>query len=278
MLNTEASDTKPNRVELHLPFSTVVTVLLVALFVICLKILAPLLMTLFLALLLAVSLTPLVRWFERKGLSRRASVASLALILAATLAAITALIVPQLLQEFSNFLENIPKFKEQVLGFLAETNPLKSFVTQVLGQKTVVPKLADMAPLLSIGNIALNALAKVILIFVFTVYLIGDGPGVMQWFGAFFSPITQGKIKQTSEEVAKIISSYVAGQFITSILSFFYVLIVLSLLHVPSALLLASLAGLFDVLPVLGFFLAVIPAMLFALARKRAQTDTDIAS
>jgi predicted PurR-regulated permease PerM len=57
----------------------------------------------------------------------------------------------------------------------------------------------------------------------------------------------------------------VAGQLITSLLSFAYVLVALSLLHVPSALMLATLAGIFDVLPVLGFFIAVIPAMIFAL-------------
>jgi predicted PurR-regulated permease PerM len=57
----------------------------------------------------------------------------------------------------------------------------------------------------------------------------------------------------------------VLGQVITSLLSFFYVLGLLTVLKVPAALLLAVLAGLFDVLPVLGFFLAVVPAMLFAL-------------
>jgi predicted PurR-regulated permease PerM len=40
---------------------------------------------------------------------------------------------------------------------------------------------------------------------------------------------------------------------------------VLSILHVPSVLLLATLAGILDVLPILGFFLAVIPALLFAI-------------
>lgn len=56
------------------------------------------------------------------------------------------------------------------------------------------------------------------------------------------------------------------GQLITSTISFFYVLICLSVLEVPSVLLLATLAAVFDVLPVLGFFLAVIPAMIFASA------------
>lgn len=45
-----------------------------------------------------------------------------------------------------------------------------------------------------------------------------------------------------------------------------YVFGMRKLLHVPDALLLAALAGIFDVLPIIGFFLAVLPAAAVALA------------
>jgi predicted PurR-regulated permease PerM len=45
-----------------------------------------------------------------------------------------------------------------------------------------------------------------------------------------------------------------------------YSFAVLSLLHVPGALMLAILAGLFDILPILGFFIATAPAFLLALS------------
>jgi predicted PurR-regulated permease PerM len=56
-----------------------------------------------------------------------------------------------------------------------------------------------------------------------------------------------------------------AGQFITSLLCALYVFALLSLLHVPNALILAVLAGIFDVLPIIGFFLSVLPATAMAL-------------
>ena len=190
----------------------------------------------------------------------------LSLALIALVIAVAALIIPQLVQEFSTFIENLPKFKTEILNELSETNPLRPFIKNFLNHQSLLPKNMDFAPLFSFGNMALSGLTELVLIFVFAVYLMIDGPGVMAWFGAFFDGATQMKITQTGDEVSKIIYSYVAGQFITSFASFIYVWVILSWLKVPSALLLATLAAIFDVLPVLGFFLAVIPAMLFALS------------
>ncbi|MGZ3694553.1 MAG: AI-2E family transporter, partial [Bdellovibrionota bacterium] len=100
---------------------------------------------------------------------------------------------------------------------------------------------------------------------IFAIYLVADGKSLIAWLSAFFNPGIQRKISVTSNEVSQVVFAYVLGQAITSLLSFFYVLIVLTVLKVPAALLLSVLAGLFDVLPVLGFFMAVVPAMLFAL-------------
>lgn len=259
-------DDKESHVFFHLPFSTIIKILLALLFLACLKVLAPLMMTLFLATFLAVSLAPVVRKLESKKISRSLSIAILTVVLIACVVMVGALIIPQLIQEGSNFLENLPKFKAQILHELSDTNPLRPFIKDFLNQHTLIPKTGDIAPLFSFGNMALSGLTEIILIFVFTIYLIIDGESVVQWFSAFFSEKNQIKIQQTAQEVSIIIYSYVTGQLLASMTSFFYVLTVLSLLQVPSALLLAALAGIFDVLPVLGFFLTVIPAMLFALS------------
>ena len=55
-----------------------------------------------------------------------------------------------------------------------------------------------------------------------------------------------------------------AGQLITSVLCGIFSFIVLSVLHVPNAALLAFIAAVFDILPLIGFFLATIPAMIVA--------------
>ncbi len=261
-------ENKPAKIVSHhvidLPVSTIFKILLALFFVVCLKMLTPLLMTLFLSVLLAVSLYPIVRWLENKGLGKKWSVGFITLVLASCMYALFLIILPQLFKEFANFISHLPELRQQVLESVSTSNPLRSMIERSLDKNAIVPKTTDMAPIMSMGTMALSSMTDVVLVFVLSIYLVMDGPGVITWFTAFFSPLNQKKIEQTRNEVAPIISAYVAGQFITSILSFFYVLIALSALNVPSALMLATLAGIFDVLPVLGFFLAVIPAMIFA--------------
>jgi predicted PurR-regulated permease PerM len=55
------------------------------------------------------------------------------------------------------------------------------------------------------------------------------------------------------------------GQFITSALAAAYVFVLLTILHVPLALLLGIIAGIFDILPIVGVILSVLPAAVMAL-------------
>jgi predicted PurR-regulated permease PerM len=59
---------------------------------------------------------------------------------------------------------------------------------------------------------------------------------------------------------------YVVGNVATSIFATVVVFTALSLLHVPAALLLAVLAGVFDFVPVLGFIFSSGPAILLGLS------------
>jgi predicted PurR-regulated permease PerM len=266
MASLEKNDSDVVRVGLYLPIATIVKLLLLMLFLACIQVLYPLLMTLFLAILIAVSLDPVVVWLESKKIRRTVAIALIAAILATAVGGIIAFIVPKLFQEFSNFVANVPKLKQQILETLDASNPIRSLVAESLNKESVVPRPTDITPIYNAGNIALGQMSEVILIFVFSIYLLFDNRGAVNWLSAFFSPSTQGKIKQTIEEISIIIFSYVSGQIITSFLSFIYVLIALSCLQIPNTLLLAVLAGIFDVLPVLGFFLSLVPAIIFALS------------
>jgi len=71
----------------------------------------------------------------------------------------------------------------------------------------------------------------------------------------------------TAEDVRREVSAYVAGNLATSAFATVFVLVTLTLLQVPAALVLALLAGVFDFVPVLGFALSAAPAVLLALTK-----------
>ncbi|MDB6119566.1 MAG: tqsA 1, partial [Verrucomicrobiaceae bacterium] len=90
------------------------------------------------------------------------------------------------------------------------------------------------------------------------------GPGIYKWVMAFFSPEKRRRLDTTAEEISKVIFSYVTGQLITSALVTVFAYVVLLVLGVPAPLMLAALAGVFDVLPILGIVLSTIPAVIVA--------------
>ena len=78
------------------------------------------------------------------------------------------------------------------------------------------------------------------------------------------SPLHRRKLRLTAGEISTVIFGYITGQVVTSLIVTIYTFAVLQLLHVPGALMLAILAGVLDILPILGFFLAAAPAALLA--------------
>lgn len=252
-------------VPIALPLETIVLVLTTLLLVRCFELIAPLFLPLLIAILIAVSLTPIFRWLIQKRLPRTMALALIALTFGLSIALVVISILPSLYHQAMLFIENLPEFRDEVLRNIGPDNPIHDVIAHGLKKEVLFPKAIEITQAFAAGNIIFGSVTEPVLIFILAMYLISDGPKVVAWMSAFFEPSIQKKIDQTTTETAKIISAYVLGQFVTSALSFAFVLVSLSCLHVPSALLLASLAGILDVLPVLGFFLSVAPAMLFAL-------------
>jgi predicted PurR-regulated permease PerM len=70
---------------------------------------------------------------------------------------------------------------------------------------------------------------------------------------------------RTIPEVSDVVFAYVGGQIVTSILTTFVTLGVLVAFRVPAALPLAILAGVADVIPIIGVVISTVPAVLMAL-------------
>lgn len=254
-----------NLVAVTIPFSTVATVLATMAGLKMAGYILPLFMPLVLGVLLAVWLSPIVAWLEAKGLSRWRAVLLITVGMILVLGGITVAVLPKLVQEGSDFFTHLPQLKEQFLGLLPENSSLRGLAGHFLSHQTLALKNLDSGSILYAGHAALGGVGEFLLVLIFAIYLVADGPQIFAWVCAFFTLDTQAKLRATADQISEVIFAYVLGQLVTSVLSFLYVLAALTLLKVPAALLLAVLAGIFDILPVLGFFLAVGPAMLFAL-------------
>jgi len=98
-----------------------------------------------------------------------------------------------------------------------------------------------------------------------TLYLLLDGKRLYAWLLAYVPRAHREKMAETVPAVSKVVYAYVRGQFLTSLIFAVFAAIVLSVLNVPAVLPLAILAGICDVIPVVGIILATAPAALLAL-------------
>lgn len=134
---------------------------------------------------------------------------------------------------------------------------------------------AYLAPLaLSFTRGTAEALLVLALATILTFYLLIEGRTTWEWLVAFVPLSRRGRVMETAVEAQRVVFGYVAGNIATSVFATLFVVIALSLLHVPAALLLAVLAGLCDFVPVLGFIASAVPAIVLALAVSPATAIT----
>jgi predicted PurR-regulated permease PerM len=117
------------------------------------------------------------------------------------------------------------------------------------------------------GRLLLQGVAALAFILILAIYLLIEGRRTYTWLVAYAPPHARDRVHLTACEARKAMQGYVIGNVATSAFATLVVLVALSLLHVPAALLLALLAGVFDFVPAFGFICSAFPAVLLALTR-----------
>ncbi len=267
-LNTQAAvgESPPQRLELHIPWGTYFKAFAVLMVAYAAYMLWPLLLLVFLALFLAVTLHSFVEWLDGKGMQHWISLLLVISGLLVTLGISLALIVPAFIDQATTFSHNLPKLHQEALNQLPVSDSIRQNIEHAFDSANWSEANVWIGHFWSAGGTALSGLSEVMLLLVISLYLLIDGSKTYEWFLAFFSPLKRAKFRLTAEEISQVIFGYVSGQVITSVLVAVYAFIVLSVLHVPGALLLSILAGLLDILPILGIIFATAPAFLLALS------------
>ncbi|MEO5667319.1 MAG: AI-2E family transporter [Bdellovibrionota bacterium] len=255
----------PQPVEIRVANSTYIKTLVFAAVALLLWQMLPMILLFYVALLLAAVFMPVVKYLEKTRLGRGTGVFISAILLLALLSSVIFLLMPALAEQISNLTTNLPKVQSDILNSVPEGTP-RSSLEKLFSFRSLQNSEKLVGHLMVAGEYALGGLSSFLLILIFSVYILADGPRAFEWIVAFFGEEDRRKCDQSSREISDVMFAYVIGQGLTSLACGVYAFIVLSCLHVPAALTLALLAGIFDILPVLGFFCSGIPAVLLALS------------
>ena len=263
--NMSSETPPPRRLEIYIPPITFLKVGVALLCAYALFVLYPLLLLVFLALFLAVTLHAFVDWLCARGMKRWVSLWVVIGGLWIVLGVGMALLVPALVDQAATFSRNFPQIREDLLSQFPAGGSVRLSIEHLLDNSNWHENQAWFGHCLSVGGFALNGISEIALVLVIALYLLIDGDKTYEWLLAFFSPLHRSKLRLTSREISKVIFGYVTGQVITSVLVMIYTYIVLCVLRVPGALTLAILAGVLDILPILGFIISTVPAVMVAM-------------
>jgi predicted PurR-regulated permease PerM len=259
------NETKSPSLSVEITWKTIIKVLLGVLLAYVAIRLSLFFKLLILAILIAVALYQFVSWLCHRGWPRWAGLLLASTLLVVSVLGFFGLLGPIIFDQASNFGRNLPKVQEQIASHLPRSGPLHNAIQHATdaGAGSDSQRLFEKA--LDAAKNTLSVVVDLVLVIVLSIYLMVDGPRALKWLIAFWPADQRARVSRGLEEIGARIVDYMIGQFITSALCAGYVFLLLSFLHVPMALLLGVLAGILDVLPVIGFLLSVVPAMLLGL-------------
>lgn len=257
--------TVPRRFDLHVPSKTLLKVAVWALLCWVAVKLWPELVYLSLSLLLSVAMAPLVNRMSALGLSRGQSVTLIALAMLGFAALVIAFVLPPLLHQGGEVASNFPAFRERAQEHLPQNPVIRSLVSQLLLLPTKPEVAHQLNKPLVWGQMALSGATTTVVVLIIALYFVLDGRRLYAWMLAYVPRQHREKMARTVPEVTEVVFGYVRGQLLTSALFAVFCAVVLTYFGVPAALPLALLAGICDIIPVVGIVIATAPALLLSL-------------
>ncbi len=179
--------------------------------------------------------------------------------------------VEQYLEEFRSFMHN-SEFSEQI-ATLVKTGT--SMVDQFLSN-TVMPQLGTYLTVFTSGVVSvLRALLNMFIGLMVAVYILADKDKFKGQFKkiiyAIFKPDTGNRVIKTLRKTNDIFSGFIVGKLIDSLIIGLIAFVVLWLMKMPYPVLLASIIGITNIIPVFGPFIGAIPCMILVFLNEPIQ-------
>ncbi|NJC67141.1 AI-2E family transporter [Planosporangium flavigriseum] len=206
------------------------------------------------ALFVAVSLDPAVRWLVRKGLARPAAVTLVILLMLGLFGVFIWSIVPPLIEQGGKLVGNLP-------GYLRKL-PEQSRTFQELSDRyNLTNRLSALAADLptrvassAVGFVQqfFGAVLSTVTVLVLTIYFMADMPRMRRGLVRLFPHRRRPQVAEIVNVVVDKVGAYMIGNLIISLFAGVSSFLCLALLKVPFALPLAIAVAIADLIPLVG--------------------------
>lgn len=212
-----------------------------------------LLIILFIGLILMSAITPMVNLFMKLKLTKSLSITLCYCIIIAVISGLFAIVLPPLFEESSKLVSTLPPLLDQLFNTLAIDKSVFQSQLSSLSRNAFTFTLAVFDNLLT-----------VVFLLVLTFYLLLERESLERRLAHLFLG-REEKVRKLTVQIEDKLGSWLRGQLLLSFIIGLLSFIGLSILGLPYALPLAVIAGVLEVIPVIGPIISAIPPILIAL-------------
>lgn len=252
------------RLSLTIPWSTLLKIITAAALVTVLVRIWYILTLIIIAIIVAVGLQPAVAWLEQKRWPRWVAASTVVLLLVGGIVAFFAITWTSINGQAQDLGAHLQEMERQI------EQRLPGPVAVVLQRSAGLNSSTIATYAMSLGRSVLGALAAFVLASILVLYLLIEAAQTYRWVRGFLPAELRPRFDRTASEARDVASAYIVANFVTSVLAGFYAFAWLAVLGIPAALVLAVLAFVCDFIPIVGFFLSCVPAMVMAATKSDA--------
>lgn len=257
---------EPRIISVDITYRSLARVVVVGFIVAAFSYLSQIVSALLFAVVIASGIEPAVRWLARWRVPRVLAVLLIYFAALALLAGAIWLVVPALIDEFSAFLDDFPRYQRILVTELRGLRDLPFFSQFSEGAEQVI--LNPPFDLRAAGSGALDLIVSIfggavsaVILFVVSFYLASQEDGIEQFLRMVTPLRNETYVIGLWERSRAKIGQWLRGQALLGILVGILVFLALTLLGIRYALSLALLAAVFELIPVIGPILAALPAV-----------------
>lgn len=246
------------QITINIATKSIIKVILIILGLVFLYYIRDILLLIVIILILVAGLNPTLMLFDKYGFPRLLSVSLVYLFLFISTGLILYIIIPPVVEQIANIITNIPvlidKLPESVSPYVY--NKIISNQANLFNYSAQIKNIGQQ--FLEYIISFFGSITTIIMVLVVSFYLLLKHDSVEE---TFFSFITSDKKNQTIKIYQKIsekLGLWFRNRVVLSVLIGFFVFIALALLNVPYALTLGIIAGILDIVPIIGPIISTI--------------------
>lgn len=260
--------------------------ILIALVVLLLYQARSLLLPIVISMIVAYALEPIVRTLEQEArLSRLLALTLVYLVIIGALVAIPVGTIPQIVNQFRTFLDNLPDYLLAIGDFLSQPHmvagieiPLDELQVEQI-YANISSNLIDIIQSVgrpsfalfgNLASITLSAFGWILVVLFISFYLVKDHRQLFRSAVNLVPSAHQGDLYRLAYELNHLWNDFFRARLILCVIVGFITFVIATIIELPNALALAVIAGIGEFIPNIGPTLASLPAMLVAIFQYQA--------